>query len=364
MLYRGSAKRLEEFYRANPDYHAEVLEDEEDYLADLKAWADQNGILDGSIDDKLRTENLYYQYDDKDPNLLTVEVSGITPHFATRIRRAALSQVPVMAIDDVWVLLNNSIYHEDMLRGRLKLIPLVLDPNQYEDLPVSRLSSPEAKIQHYDDENTVAFLLDTRDIDRAATTVRQLRSFYASDLRKVPVETAAEYLRGEVELREVVEQAEPAESILFGHIELFKLSKDEDFSAILFAYRGTAEERASFAALSDFTYRYVTQVTITSPIKGEAAKALKKLCPFGVYDIEDTGNAKVGDTTRCTLCTRCLRDPRFADSIETERDTSRFIFKVESIGALDPKSIFDETLRIAIRGESQRGETVKSYVTR
>lgn len=362
MLYRGAAKRLEEFYRANPDYHAEVLGEEEDYLTGLRAWAERNGLLDGSIDERMETPDLQYEYDEVDPNRLTVKASGITPYFATRIRRAAISQVPVVAIDDVWILLNNSIYHEDMLRGRLKLIPLVIDPNQFDDLPVSRLSSPEAKVEYYTDENSVAFLLDTRNIERDTTGGRNLRSFYASDLVEVPVDDAVAYLEGQVDIDALAAQAAPSEEILFGGIELFKLSKDEDFAAVMFAYRGTAKERASFAALSDFTYRYVTNVTITKPIRGDDAKALKKLCPFDVFDIED-GDAVVRDTTRCTLCTRCLRDERFKDSIETEKDAEQFVFKVESIGALESKSIFDEALRIAIRNESERGETYKSYVT-
>lgn len=362
MLYRGAAKRLEELYRANPEYHAEVLEEEEDYLGDLREWADRNGILDGRIDKTMKTPNLRYKYDAKDKNVLSIEVSGITPYFATRIRRAAVSAVPVMAIDDIWVLLNDSIYHEDMLRDRLKLIPLMLDPNQYDDLPIDRKSSPEAKVQYYTDDNAVAFLLDTRNIERSDATSRKLRTFYASDLQTIPVSTAVSYLEGKSNLDTVVEQAEAVGESLFGGIELFKLSPTQAFSAILFGYRGTASQRANFAALSDFTYRYVTKVTLTKPIQGQDAIALKKLCPFGVYDVEDTGKAFVADTTRCTLCTRCLRDPRFSDSVATERDTSRFIFKLESIGALESKSIFDEALRIAIRDESQRGETMKSYV--
>jgi DNA-directed RNA polymerase I and III subunit RPAC1 len=46
---------------------------------------------------------------------------------------------------------------------------------------------------------------------------------------------------------------------------------------------------------------------------------LKKLCPTGVYDIEDFGEHKkavVKNPRNCTTCRECIRPPEFREVIE------------------------------------------------
>ncbi len=51
--------------------------------------------------------------------------------FANALRRAIISEVPVLAIEDVNILNNNSAIYDEMLASRLGLIPIRAEPSAY-----------------------------------------------------------------------------------------------------------------------------------------------------------------------------------------------------------------------------------------
>ena len=51
--------------------------------------------------------------------------------FANALRRVIISEVPVVAIEDVNILKNNSAIYDEMLASRLGLIPIKADPKRY-----------------------------------------------------------------------------------------------------------------------------------------------------------------------------------------------------------------------------------------
>lgn len=63
----------------------------------------------------------------KDQDTLRFALSDATPAFANALRRIILSEVPVMAIDDVMILENNSVMYDEILAHRLGLIPITTD---------------------------------------------------------------------------------------------------------------------------------------------------------------------------------------------------------------------------------------------
>ncbi len=58
-------------------------------------------------------------------------LSGVDRVYANAVRRFALSEVPVMAIDDVVILENTSIVYDEVLAHRLGLIPIYTDLARY-----------------------------------------------------------------------------------------------------------------------------------------------------------------------------------------------------------------------------------------
>lgn len=57
-------------------------------------------------------------------NKIVVRLKDVPRQYASALRRIALSEIPVMAIDDVVILDNSSVVHDEAIAHRLGLIPL------------------------------------------------------------------------------------------------------------------------------------------------------------------------------------------------------------------------------------------------
>lgn len=63
----------------------------------------------------------------KEPESLRFVLSDASIAFANALRRILISEIPVMAIDDVMVLENNSVMYDEILAHRLGLVPVTTD---------------------------------------------------------------------------------------------------------------------------------------------------------------------------------------------------------------------------------------------
>jgi DNA-directed RNA polymerase subunit D len=64
-------------------------------------------------------------------NTATFVISKVSPAFVNALRRSAISLVPVLAIETVEVIKNNSALYDEVLAHRLGLVPLVTDLGSY-----------------------------------------------------------------------------------------------------------------------------------------------------------------------------------------------------------------------------------------
>ncbi len=67
----------------------------------------------------------------KDQDSIRFKVDGISSAFANTLRRIILSEVPTMAIDEVVIIENSSVLHDEILTLRLGLVPLRTDLDSY-----------------------------------------------------------------------------------------------------------------------------------------------------------------------------------------------------------------------------------------
>lgn len=68
---------------------------------------------------------------ERDNNHIVIEFSDIPRQYVNALRRLSISQVPTFAIDDVVILENSSVMHDEAIAHRLELIPLRTDLERF-----------------------------------------------------------------------------------------------------------------------------------------------------------------------------------------------------------------------------------------
>ena len=116
----------------------------------------------------------------------------------------------------------------------------------------------------------------------------------------------------------------------------------------LFCEKGIGKTHAKWSPVATAYYRLVPDIELNKDVLNDDAKELKKLCPVGVFDIEDIGGKKkafVKDARKCTTCRECIRPDKFKDIVDLGKQKDRFEFHVESIGMYKPADLVIEALK-------------------
>jgi DNA-directed RNA polymerase I and III subunit RPAC1 len=152
-------------------------------------------------------------------------------------------------------------------------------------------------------------------------------------------------------------------------ILIAKLAPGQSIRCDIRAKKGIGRDHAKFSPVATAAYRLATTVTLSedAPFLGKEAEELVKRCPMGVFDIEDLGaggggggggRAVVKRARACTVCRECLRIDGAAERISVERQSTHFIFTVESTGALPARELVRQALRVL----GQKAKAVEDFV--
>lgn len=246
--------------------------------------------------------------DDKNMRLLVREVD--VP-FMNALRRIVLSEVPCMAIDEVVIIENSSVLQDEIIAHRLGLIPLKTDLDGY-NLPEDCPCKSEFGC------NLCRVTL-TLDVESKEGT----RTVYSGELIS--------------ENPDIVPTSEK--------IPIIKLAKEQKLRLEAYARLGKGKNHAKWQPVSMCTYKYFPKIEISSKRCDACGKCIE-ICPRKVL-AKTNNKVEVRDLMACTLCHDCVDAcPQNPPAIEVSREENKFIFSLESTGALPPERIMTQAIKI------------------
>ena len=238
-------------------------------------------------------------------------IRGVSVPFMNSLRRTIISEVPVMAIDDVIMVENSSAMSDEMLAHRLGLMPLITDLDRYV-LPEDCTCQSEFGC------NKCRVVLSL-DVEPRESTV----TVYSGDIRSE-----------DPNVRPVQEK-----------IPLIKLVPGQRIRLEAYARLGKGKKHARWQPVSACFYRYVPEVKISSRNCNLCGKCVKS-CPRKVLSVEN-GSLVAKNLMDCTLCEDCVRAcPLTPPAIKVASDKDSFMFEVESTGALPVDRLIFEAAEI------------------
>jgi DNA-directed RNA polymerase subunit D len=248
-------------------------------------------------------------YEDKDSIKLLIE--GVSTAFINALRRTIIAEVPTMAIENVMILENSSLIYDEILAHRLGLIPLTTDLDSYvlseecsckSELGCSKCSAALTLSVEAEDEPIIV---------------------YSKDLQS----------------------QDPNIKPVTGEIPILKLAPGQKVKLEAYAKLGKGAEHAKWQPVSLCIHKYYPSVTIDEK-KCDGCGECIKFCPRSVFKLIN-GKATVENGLNCTLCLECIKHcPKKSSPIKVTWIKDKFIFHLESTGALPPKRIIKEAIKI------------------
>lgn len=86
--------------------------------------------------------------------VIEFDLVGVDPSIANALRRILLAEVPTVAIEHVWIAINNSIIQDEVLAHRVGLIPIKVDPKKLDYVVNDEETDRDTIVFHFDVECT------------------------------------------------------------------------------------------------------------------------------------------------------------------------------------------------------------------
>ena len=216
-----------------------------------------------------------------------------------------------MAIDEVVVIENSSMLHDEILAHRLGSIPLKTDLDSY-NLPEECPCKSEFGCN----------------LCRVALTLE----VEAGENTKIVHSDA-------------LQSENPDIGPVSDRITIVKLAPNQKMQLEAYARLGKGKDHAKWQPVSACAYKYLPDIKINRGTCDVCGKCVE-VCPKGILT-----NTEKGIETRrifeCTLCQDCMDAcPKNPPAVSVEGDKTAFIFNIESTGALPVEKIVLEALNI------------------
>ena len=239
---------------------------------------------------------------------LQLRVEGISPGLMNALRRVIIAETPVMAIEEVVILENQSPLFDEIIAHRLGLVPLRTQLDQY-TLPND--CTCEGAGCHL---CQAGFTMEVEaPEDGFIATTGDLKP---QDPETVPVSDK---------------------------IPIAKLAKGQRIVVEAYARLGTGNDHAKWQPVSTLAYKMIPKVKVDTA-KCYGCKECVEACFRKVFEMQKE-KAVVVDELNCTLCNLCV-ETCDVQAITVTYDENSFIVTLESTGALPPITILETGIDI------------------
>ncbi|UCH56694.1 MAG: DNA-directed RNA polymerase subunit D [Candidatus Bathyarchaeota archaeon] len=255
-------------------------------------------------------------------------LSGVTTALANALRRTIISEVPCMAIDDMFVFDNSSVIHDEVLAHRIGLVPIKTDLDRYV-LPEDCECGSELGCE----KCRVVLTLDVE----AETDARIILSgdFVSEDPEVVPVSP---------------------------DIPLTKVTTGQAVRVEAYARLGQGKIHAKWQPVSSATYQHVAEIDVDEE-RCTACGECVKSCPKDVFTIKE-GKLRIVDVNSCILCGECVKAcPVDPTAVTQAAKPDSYLFTVESTGCLPPERLVFEAGKILVAKLDEFSEKIEKGET-
>jgi len=257
------------------------------------------------------------QFASLDDDVARFTLSGASPAFANALRRAMISEVPTLAIDDVRIYDNTSALFDEMLAHRLGLIPIITDLATYsrkETCACGGAGCPGCSV--------------TYTLSVEGPKMVQSSDLIPQDPKAVPVHD---------------------------NVPIVKLIKGQKLVLEARAELNTGKEHAKWQPTNVCGYKNYPVITISDAC--DACGMCIEECPREILAVKgkrvEVIEGKLSDCSMCRLCERACVATGIGDepAIRISAEPDRYIFVVEGDGSLPVKEIMRRALQ-HIKGQS------------
>ncbi|MHA1267661.1 MAG: DNA-directed RNA polymerase subunit D [Candidatus Helarchaeota archaeon] len=244
-------------------------------------------------------------------NYLKMIIEEIDASFANSLRRTMIAEVPAFAIEDVWIVENNSPLYDEIIAHRLGLIPLKTDLERYV-LPNECECEGEGCAQCQ-----VAFTINKEAMEGPVTV-------YAEDLKP--------------EVEDIIP--------INPKIPIVELSRGQRIVLEAYAKLGIGEEHAKWQPVATVAYKYLPLIKIDYENCEKCEKCIDA-CPRHILSFKND-QIQISNPMNCNFCHSCeeVCEVMPVKAIQVKWNPTTFIFTIESSGALPPEIIVRKACEI------------------
>jgi DNA-directed RNA polymerase subunit D len=247
---------------------------------------------------------------DKGKNYIKLLFEGVPLPLLNAVRRAALAEVPTMAVDEVIFVDNTSALYDEIIAHRLGMIPLTSDE------ALGKYKMPEECVGSTEVEGCYAVLtLDVSAKDEVLTVYSRDLTSQDPDVRPVSPD-----------------------------IPIAVLAPGQRLAFEARARLGRGREHIKWSPSTVATVTYLAKVSLNRSRCTLCGKCVE-VCPRGVLKLVKD-HVEV-DEGKCILCRQCVKVCDY-DAIDLSWYEDKYILYIESSGALKPERILSEALKIIV----------------